>query len=129
MCFSIKAFTLVSMLTISVVKAYPSGAPQEICDSLKPNHRVSAQSGLSPYQVLAKIERSLSGVNEVHLTINSPEGTSFRGFAIQARIASHRNSTVDGNFKVIDEQNSHSISCNGRVNVTISLNSLLNFIF
>lgn len=119
MCFSIKAFTLVSMFIISVVKAYPSGAPVEICSSLEPNHRVEAQSGLSPYQVLAKMERSLSGLIEVHLTINSSEKTSFRGFAIQARMASRHNSTVDGNFKVIDKQNSHSISCNGGVNVTI----------
>jgi hypothetical protein len=112
MCFSIKAFTLVSMFIISVVKAYPSGAPVEICSSLEPNHRVEAQ-------VLAKMERSLSGLIEVHLTINSSEKTSFRGFAIQARMASRHNSTVDGNFKVIDKQNSHSISCNGGVNVTI----------
>jgi hypothetical protein len=96
---------------------------------LKPNHRVEAQSGPSPYQILAKMERSLSGLIEVHLTINSSEGTSFRGFAIQARMASQRNSTVNGNFKVIDEQNSHSITCDGGVNVTISFNSLLNFIF
>jgi len=116
MVFQIKVFLYV-LISINLVYAYPTGAPEEVCENLVPKHRVKPQTSESPYEVTATLQNSPNQANEVEINIKSPGGTPFRGFVIQARLATEQNSTVDGKFKVMDELNSHAVSCSGGVNV------------
>ncbi|CAF0714002.1 unnamed protein product [Brachionus calyciflorus] len=77
--------SLIFLLTLSVVLAYPSGAPDSVCESMVPQHGYDPITSENPpfeivYSKMNHTERTLL------VTIQSKEESKrFKGFLIQAR--------------------------------------------
>ncbi|XP_063700552.1 putative ferric-chelate reductase 1 homolog isoform X2 [Culicoides brevitarsis] len=74
------------LLLVSVVVAYPSGAPNAVCETLSPRHKENVpQTDPSPFVFKLNSTEVMGGdVVEVTVTSDTP-GKTFRGFVAQAR--------------------------------------------
>ncbi|CAG2173904.1 unnamed protein product [Oppiella nova] len=70
---------------ISSVVSWPSGAPESVCNSLTPSHGESQARGAdqSPYN-LVQSHQDYNGGDRIKVTLNAPQGYSFRGLIVQA---------------------------------------------
>ncbi|CAG2182137.1 unnamed protein product, partial [Oppiella nova] len=104
-------------MLVKVIKCYPTGAPEAVCEGLVPKHGVAPQTSKSPYVLTA---HQTNG-SMIELIIESHQNTPFRGFAIQAHNVNQSNEVI-GQFSVQeqDRQHIHTIHCSGGRNNTIT---------
>ena len=128
---------------ISFVWSLPNGAPQRSCRSLSPQHFAQSQPPQTcPFVVRALLVKRGSRPPVIHVSIN-PRVTNtnqhhylqgFRGFSVQARLASNPSVLVDGQFHInnVDSILSHTFGCDSdsvRVNNCIEVIEINNFLF
>ena len=101
------------------VQCRSSGAPSTQCDSMTPNHDVSAQSDTSPYSVKTEKPYYMPGEN-VKVSIGS-SSTDIKGYLIQARLVGANSAT--GMFTTLPASGKY-VSCgNKRVGILSALNN------
>jgi hypothetical protein len=92
-----KILLVFSCFILHLVFSSPNGAPatQAVCESMAPNHGVSAQNSPSPYHLEVSSLSAKSG-DVLKIQITSDEGKDFRGFLLLAR-------TNEPEFQVLGE--------------------------
>lgn len=81
------------------VQALPNGAPESVCDSMRPAHADTPPSDkVSPYRVMTSVSamdpsRAQSLLVKI---VGEPEGVKFGGFMMQARNAQRPDEVVSG---------------------------------
>lgn len=95
---------------LSVALAYSTGAPQDACANLTPQHGpVEPQKSAVPYTITA-VDKATRG-QTVKVTIRGNNADDkILGFLIQARDGQ----TPVGTFKVVDQLNSQLLSCGSK---------------
>jgi hypothetical protein len=102
---------LLLLVTIPAhIIAYKSGAPEDACDSMEPQHHTTAQKSPSPYTITPNKLKIKAG-ESVEVTIAGTDNTKFRGYFIQARVGN----TPIGKFDKGPEIN--LVNCGGGVGV------------
>lgn len=99
MSFSL-CFLVIAALAAPAL-GYSSGAPEDACVDMVPQHHTPAQTSAAPY-TLTTSRKAIRGGDEIILTITG-KGPSdkIRGFMVQAR----QGNNIVGSFKV-DDKNS-----------------------
>ncbi|CAH1388793.1 unnamed protein product [Nezara viridula] len=96
-------FTVVAV--IAGIRAYPTGAPTDVCETMAPGHGAVPQNGQFPYDIVIE-KPDLKGGESTTVTIIGKDGHQFRGYMMQAR---SENKPI-GKFTVPDN-NSHTLDC------------------
>ncbi|XP_054157961.1 putative defense protein 3 [Oppia nitens] len=109
------AVLLSALLVDLLVDCHPTGAPESVCDTLAPSHRVKAQTSPSPYILAGNPNQG-----SIKLIIESPQNTAFRGFAVQAHNANGSSNEPIGRFQAEDPDNTHTINCYGHQDNTLT---------
>jgi hypothetical protein len=81
-------YTLYVFLLIAIpahITAFKSGAPEEACDSMIPDHHSTPQSTQSPYTITLNKSKVKAG-DIVEVTLSGSDSTKFKGYLIQARV-------------------------------------------
>ncbi|XP_060799496.1 putative ferric-chelate reductase 1 [Neoarius graeffei] len=81
-------FALLGMCTMISVHAFSNGSIAAVCDSMTPTHGdFGSQNTTAPYRV--RVDRSTCEPGEmIKVTLESVNGTEFKGFMLQARPSS-----------------------------------------
>ncbi len=73
-------------MTVVATNAYSTGAPDEACFDMVPQHGVNPQSSKAPYEVKLSKTQLRSG-DRIDVTINGlKRGDTIKGFMVQARV-------------------------------------------
>lgn len=101
--------------------AYPTGAPEEICDSMIPGHGVDPQSSRFEYKATPS-EEVVKSSQTVKIEIRGPR--SFKGFLIEMRDGDN----AVGKFIIQDnDANAKTLNCHSGIAVRNSL-ELMHFV-
>lgn len=95
-------FILILFSSIKYYSALPTGAPESVCNSLRPNHGFEPQDSESPYQLIAS-RLSASGGETIGIEIQSGEQNFFKGFFLLA-LTNEENPKVIGEFLKDDDE-------------------------
>ncbi|OQR75164.1 putative ferric-chelate reductase 1-like [Tropilaelaps mercedesae] len=96
----------VATTVVQIADGYPSGAPTGTCLTLLPRHSGEPQTNASPY----RIEVNTRGTEvQIDLVGNEP----FRGFLLNARLASDPQRIVPGTFSSAVDPNAQTLDCLG----------------
>lgn len=77
---------LICLMAVAATNAYSTGAPEDACFDMVPQHHVDPQSSKAPYRVLLSKKQLRSG-DKVDVTIQGLTKTdTIKGFMIQARV-------------------------------------------
>ncbi|WAR02266.1 FRRS1-like protein [Mya arenaria] len=98
---------LLSLLLLQAHKAegFASGPPSYVCDSMSPNHRQAAQTGISPYQI--NFSKNTYTPNEqIQVTLSG--SATFRGFMIQPRLQNSASTSTYGTITPDDAVNTNN---------------------
>ncbi|XP_033861300.1 putative ferric-chelate reductase 1 [Acipenser ruthenus] len=101
-------FLLIVGNFLLVVTCYPNGQVTPSCINMIPDHGVSAQTTLAPYNITAS-KNTYSPGEKITVTLQGSD--PFEGFLLQARRAG--GTAAVGTFTVTDTANSQGLDCNG----------------
>jgi hypothetical protein len=91
------------LMAVVATNAYSTGAPEEACADMKPQHGVDPQPSTAPYQVSLSKNRIRAG-DRVDVTIRGVRRTdTIKGFMVQARVGE----TPVGRW-LVDKNNAYS---------------------
>lgn len=77
---------LICLMAVVATNAYSSGAPDDACFDMVPQHGVGPQSSAAPYQVSLSRNQIRSG-DKIDVTIRGIKRTdTIKGFMIQGRV-------------------------------------------
>jgi hypothetical protein len=110
------SYGLCVLLVVTIpaqITAFKSGAPESVCDSMKPEHHSTPQTGPSPYTITLSKSKIKPG-ESVQVTLSGTDNTKFRGYFIQARVGN----TPIGKFENGPEIN--LVNCGSGVGVRAS---------
>ncbi|XP_071943964.1 putative defense protein Hdd11 [Antedon mediterranea] len=79
------AVLILSACLLSVALTLPTGPPESACNDMIPQHGDATVSGEPPYAVTIGSMKYATG-SPVQVTVATTNGTSFRGFFVQARV-------------------------------------------
>nr|XP_015194581.1 PREDICTED: putative ferric-chelate reductase 1 isoform X2 [Lepisosteus oculatus] len=106
----LSVFLLVTGCFLLDTEGYPDGQVGESCQSMMPNHNgTMPQSSPSPFNVTASKSWFHPG-EEITVTLEAENGTSFRGFLLQARTVG--TNMTSGSFKILNANTSQGLTCN-----------------
>lgn len=99
-----EVFILILLSLVKYYSALPTGAPESVCDALRPSHiGIEPQESESPYQIIAS-KLSASGGETIGIEIQSRDQIFFKGFFLLA-FTNEENPKVLGEFfKDTDEE-------------------------
>lgn len=101
---TVSAFVILG--SIQPCLSYPTGAPLQACQEMRPYHPPTTTSGSPPFAI--NISTAVyKPDSEIKGTIYSPGGVIFRGFLIQARKADNSSTTPIGEF-IVSGTNTHT---------------------
>lgn len=107
---------LLLLFYIQVIDGRSNGAPEQACQSLTPKHgsHVSQPKNTNPYHINVTLYLFSNDEEFVHVEIYSLNPREvFRGFVVQARMASNPEMIADGTFVPMnDGQQTKSFRCN-----------------
>ncbi|CAH1388792.1 unnamed protein product [Nezara viridula] len=75
---------LVTLLAAVAVRAFPTGVPPSVCESMMPGHGVPPQTSPSPYDIIIE-KTNLQRGQSTKITIKGQKDATFRGIFVQAR--------------------------------------------
>ncbi|KAK6484195.1 putative ferric-chelate reductase 1 [Huso huso] len=101
-------FLLIGGNFLLVVTCYPNGQVTPSCSNMIPDHGVSAQTTLAPYNITAS-KNTYSPGEKITVTLQGSD--VFEGFLLQAR--KDGGTAAVGTFTVTDATNSQGLNCNG----------------
>ncbi|XP_040264684.1 putative ferric-chelate reductase 1 [Bufo bufo] len=101
---------------VSHVSTYSNGLVYKACDTMMPQHGVSAQTTEPPYSVFAS-SHTYRPAEEITVTLQASPETYFEGFLLQAR--SIPENEIVGHFIVTDPK-SKNLTCAENVDSTVT---------
>lgn len=92
-----EVFILILFSSVKYYSALPIGAPQSVCDALRPSHDgIEPQESESPYQLIAS-KLSASSGETIGIEIQSKDQNNFKGFFLLA-FTNEENPKILGEF-------------------------------
>lgn len=117
---------LICLMAVAATNAYSTGAPDEACFDMVPQHGVSAQASRAPYEVHLSKNQIRAG-DRVDVTIRGLKRTdTIKGFMVQARVGD----TPVGNW-LVDKNHSYgqTLDCGKGSGVSITaMNQVFDYI-
>ncbi|XP_033883484.3 putative ferric-chelate reductase 1 [Acipenser ruthenus] len=101
-------FLLIGGNFLLAVTCYPNGQVTPSCSNMIPDHGVSAQTTIAPYNITAS-KNTYSPGEKITVTLQGSD--VFEGFLLQAR--KDGGTAAVGTFTVTDATNSQGLNCNG----------------
>lgn len=109
----IKEIILVAFLaTLEVVTGYGTGAPEQACDDMIPQHHVDPQTTPFPYKITVT-KKSIKAGDRVQVIISAGGSVKdFKGFFVQGRVGNRPIGKFDPapGVKLVDCGNSKAVS-------------------
>lgn len=99
---------LLSTILVSPAKGHPTGAPLIACEQMKPFHPPTTTYGTPPFAVDVSDIYYIPGY-EITGELYSTNGSLFRGFLIQGRLADESSTDPHGEFVDFDSDVAHTI--------------------
>lgn len=104
-------------MAVAATNAYSTGAPDEACFDMVPQHHVDPQSSKAPYQVQLSKNQLRSGDTVDVIIHGLSESDTIKGFMVQARVGE----TPVGKW-LVDKKHSYGqqLSCGNGSGVSIT---------